>query len=144
MCIIVDANKLGSFLANPPDEDSAPIRQWLDKGGNLVYSTGSTFAREVVGRAKEKLAGYVRAGKARVVPKEQFIKDECSLSHVGLRSDDPHVLALARASGVRLLYTGDTNLIADFKDKKFIDKPRGKVYSKAANANLLTRSVCAT
>lgn len=58
------------------------------------------------------------------------------------RSDDPHVLALARATGVRLLYTGDPGLIADFKDKKFIDQPRGKVYSSAANAQLLTRTVC--
>ena len=60
-----------------------------------------------------------------------------------IRSDDPHVLALARATGVRLLYTGDADLIADFKDKAFLDRPRGKIYSGAANANLLTKSVCA-
>ena len=35
------------------------------------------------------------------------------------------------------------NLIADFKDKQFIDHPRGKVYSSAANAGLLTRTACA-
>ena len=59
------------------------------------------------------------------------------------RSDDPHVLALARVSGVRLLYRADKDLIADFKDKRFIDNPRGRVYSSAANASLLARSVCA-
>ena len=144
MCIIVDANKLGSFLADPPDEDSAPIREWLDKGGNLVYSTGSTFAREIVGRAKGRLEVYVRAGKAIVIPEERFIDDERCLRARDRRSDDPHVLALAKVSGVRLLYSGDNDLIADFKDKRFIDNPRGKVYSGAANANLLTRSVCAT
>ena len=143
MCIIVDANKLGSFLADPPDEDSAPVREWLDKGGILVYSTGSIFAKEVIGRAKGKLADYVRAGKAKVIPKERFIDDERSLAERrDRRSDDPHVLALARTCGARLLYTGDNDLIADFKNKKFIDKPRGKVYSGSANANLLTRSTC--
>ena len=39
------------------------------------------------------------------------------------------MLALARATSVRLLYTDDRDLIADFKNKKFIDPPRGKVYS---------------
>lgn len=143
MCIIVDANKLGSFLADPPDDDSAPIRKWLDKGGNLVYSTGSLFAREVVGRAKARLEVYVRAGKAIVIPEERFIDDErCLRSRADRRSDDPHVLALARESGARLLYSGDNDLIADFKDKRFIDRPRGKVYTGADNANLLTRSAC--
>ena len=59
-----------------------------------------------------------------------------------LQSDDSHVIALARASGARLLYTGDTALIADFKDKRLIDKPRGRIYSGAANSDLLTRSTC--
>lgn len=143
MCIIIDANKLGSFLADPPDEDSAPVRKWLDKGGILVYSTGSIFAEEVRGRAKRTLTDYVRAGQAKVIPKGQFMDDESSLSaRRDLRSNDPHVLALARASGARLLYTGDNDLIADFKNKQFIDKPRGKVYSGSANADLLTRSAC--
>ena len=44
---------------------------------------------------------------------------------------------------MRLLYTADKDLIADFKDKRFIDNPRGRVYSSAANASLLARSVCA-
>jgi len=141
MCIIVDASKLGSFLADPPNEDSAPIRKWLDKGSILVYSTGSIFAEEITGRAKGKLTDYVRAGKAKVIPKERFIDDERSLgARRDRRSNDLHVLA--RASGVRLLYTEDNELIADFKNKRFIDNPRGKVYSRSANAKLLTKSAC--
>ena len=110
-----------------------------------MYSTGSAFADEVKGMARRRLADYVRDGRAIVVAKERFTEDEASLRRRSdLRSDDPHVLALARVSGARLLYTGDTDLIADFKDKKIIDSPRGKVYSGAANTNLLTRSACAT
>ena len=93
---------------------------------------------------RARLRAYVQAGKAQVVPAQRFAADERSLrERADLRSDDPHVLALARWTGVRLLYTGDQNLIADFKDKQFIDHPRGKVYSRAANAGLLTRAACA-
>ena len=146
MCIIVDANKLGAFLADPADEDSSPVRKWLDRGaGSIVYSTGGGFADEIQGRYKDKLADYVRAGRARLIPESRFADDERSLeAHPDLRSDDPHVLALARAAGVRLLYTADRNLILDFKDGNFIDRPRGKVYSGAHNADLLTHSICAS
>ena len=146
MCIIVDTNKLGAFLADPADEDSRPVRKWLDRGaGSIVYSTGGRFAREIRGRVRAKLADYVRAGRAKLVPESRFAEDEHDLeARPDLRSDDPHVLALARAAGVRLLYTGDRNLILDFKDRNFIDRPRGKVYSGAHNAALLTRSVCAS
>ena len=146
MCIIVDTNRLGAFLADPPDDDSRPIHKWLDRGaGSIVYSTGGKFAEEIQGRVKAKLANYVRAGRAKLIPGSLFADDERNLkARADLRSDDPHVLALARAAGVRLLYTGDNNLISDFKNKRFIDCPRGKVYSGANNAGLLTRSVCAS
>ena len=143
MCIIVDANRMGAFLADPPEEDAAPVRRWIDTGrGSVVYSTGGKFAEEIQGRARQRLLRYSQAGRAKFVSEDRFVDDQNSLEGQ-IRSDDPHVLALARAAGVRLLYTGDADLIADFKDKAFLDKPRGKIYSGAANANLLTRSTCA-
>ena len=147
MCIIVDTNKLGAFLADPPDDDSRPIHKWLERGaGSIVYSTGGKFTKEIRGRrARAKLTNYVRAGRAKLIPGSLFADDERDLkARADLRSDDPHVLALARAAGVRLLYTADRNLISDFKDRNFIDRPRGKVYSSTRNANLLTDSVCAS
>ena len=145
MCIIVDANKLGDFLADPVSEDSRPIHDWLNRGrGSIVYSTDGRFAKEIQGRARARLAVYARAGRATLIPGSRFADDERNLeTRANLRSDDPHVLALARAAGVRLLYTADSDLISDFKDKKVIDHPRGKVYSGAGNAALLTGSACA-
>ena len=145
MCIIVDANKLGGFLAESPQEEAAPIRRWLDRrAGILVYSTDGKFACELGYSAKRKLAEYRRAGKARLVPASRFAEDEAALEVSGkLRSDDAHVLALARESGARLLYTGDNKLIADFGNPRIIQGPRGRVYKGAANANLLTNRVCA-
>ena len=144
--MIVDANKLGRFLAEPPDEDVLSIRKWLDRpsgAGTLVYSTGGKFAGELGSKARQKLVVHARAGKARLIPADRFADDEGALKAGGqLRSDDPHVLALARASGARILYTGDKALIADFKDPSLIHEPRGKIYSSAANANLLTSMAC--
>ena len=36
-------------------------------------------------------------------------------SEGAIRSDDPHVIALAQVSGARLLYSNDGNLQQDFK-----------------------------
>ena len=145
MCIIVDANKMGAFLADPPGKDAAPVRRWIDTGsGSVVYSTAGKFADEIRGHARQRLLRYSQAGKAKFVPEESIRRrPEYPGGADQIRSDDPHVLALARATGVRLLYTGDADLIADFKDKAILDKPRGKIYSGAANAKLLTRSACA-
>ena len=144
MCIIVDANRLGDFLADPAKPDAAPVRKWLDRGaGRIVYSTGGAFAREIGRRHRVRLQSWVQAGRASVIPASRFADDERRLGVLGsLRSDDPHVLALAREADVRLLYTNDPDLIADFKNKQIIDRPRGKVYSSAANAGLLDRAVC--
>lgn len=57
-----------------------------------------------------------------------------------IRSNDPHILALARAAGVRLLYTKDGKLRSDFKDRKFIG---GAIYKGRADAGLLTEDACA-
>ena len=145
MCIIVDANRLGAFLSDPASEDAAPIRDWLDRrGGRIVYSTGGAFDNELGHLTRAKLRTYAQAGKAQLVPAHRFAEDERSLrERTDLRSDDPHVLALARRTHVRLLYTGDQDLMADFKNRRLINHPRGKIYSGAANAGLLTRAACA-
>lgn len=144
MCIIVDTDRIGRFLADPSDDDSEPVRRWLDRGwGLVVYATEERFRKEIAHSARIRLREYVRAGRAKRIPIEQYGDDVRKLQDSGrLRSNDAHVLALARASGARLLYTGDTKLMDDFRDKALIDKPRGRIYSGAANRKLLTRSTC--
>ena len=144
MCIIVDASRMGDFI-NPKHDDSAPIRKWLQNGGKLVFSTGGGFTYEVGAskKYKQKLVEYLRSGRAVLIPCEKFASDEEFLKNSNLlNSNDPHVLALARYTGTRLLFTGDSQFIQDFKNSKVINKPRGKVYSNSTNANLLTGSVC--
>ncbi len=144
MCMIVDANRLHVVLVKPPAADAAPIHRWLATGrGVLVYSTGGGFADEVGERSRRRLREYAQAGRARLIAADAFRDDETRLrKDDAVRSDDPHVLALARFSGARLLYTGDQALMKDFKNKRLIDGPRGKIYTGHRNARLLTASTC--
>ena len=59
-----------------------------------------------------------------------------------LRSDDFHVIALAKTARVRLLYMKDVALMRDFTNKRIINSPRGKVYSSSRNRRFLDRSYC--
>ena len=141
MCIIVDASRLGDFV-NPNNNDSAPIRKWLARGGKLIYSTGGKFATEVGQTVRRRLAEYVRAGSAELIPHDQLIDDVRAMKACTYRkSNDAHVLALAKSTGTRLLYTGDDKLMEDFKNTRIL-KPKGKIYSSADNASLLNRTTC--
>ena len=66
-----------------------------------------------------------------------------------LKSDDPHVIALAQVSGARLLYTNDEDLQKDFRNTNLVNNPSGKVYSTEAentrtrNSELRTRNCLA-
>ena len=145
MCIIVDADRMSIFLADPEHSDAAPIHTWLRRGrGKLVYSTGDKFRCELRGRAtKERLAALVQAGQARFLPPSSVEEQERQLKAEGVcRSNDRHVLALARASGTRLLFTGDAALQTDFKDRKILANPRGRIYSGARNRQLLNSTIC--
>jgi hypothetical protein len=62
------------------------------------------------------------------------------LSDAGeLKSDDPHIIALAKVSGARLLCSKDQNLHTDFGNRVFIDKPRGNIYQNQSHAKLLKK-----
>ena len=108
-----------------------------------MYSTDGRFAQEIQGRAKGRPEEYYRQGRAATIRGHCFAVDECDLNaRKDLYSDAPHVLALTRAAGVRLLCRADRNLEKDFKNKDITDRPRDKVYSSKRIARLLTGSVC--
>ena len=71
-----------------------------------------------------------RSGKLLVESAGEVENKTAALSESGAcRSNDHHVIALAQVSGARLLYSNDRALQRDFKDKRLIDNPRGRVYS---------------
>lgn len=123
---------------NPDDEDMEPVRKWLNsRNGKLVYSNTEKFRREwnkggmarwVLERSRANQFKLVSKG---VQKKENELKGE-------LRSNDEHIIGLARIADVKLLVSGDRRLIEDFKGQV----PRGKVYRTQSHKHLLTRDTC--
>ena len=143
MCIIIDTNQIHNFLKDPPSDDTQPIHTWLSKRrGSFVYAIDGRYGEELE-FVKKRLEVYVRNGQARVFTEKQTAPEKEHLENLGQHiSNDIHILALARASGARLLYTSDQNLMDDFKKKEIIDKPRGKIYSGSGQKRLLMADLC--
>ncbi len=143
MCIIVDTNKIVNFFKSPQGQDNAPIHRWInEKGGVLVYSKGGKLGKEF-NDVMLLLDEYYQVGKTTMVSLEKIESQEVILNKAAEhKSDDAHILALAKVSGARLLYTEDKVLMDDFRNKKIIDSPRGKIYSGVGNKSLLKAGLC--
>jgi hypothetical protein len=82
-------------------------------------------------------------GSARKIPDSVIDQEEQSLIDGNLcRSNDHHIIAIARISTARLLCTDDGLLMQDFKDPVLISNPRGKIYRRESHADLI-RTKCA-
>jgi len=140
MCLILDVNMAG--LVDAPQ--FAPIVQALATGKARAVYGGTKLGQEYV-RAGERFRGLIREldgkGHARQLPRALIDAEEQRLAVSGLcRSNDHHILAVARIGRVRLLCTHqDHALIADFKANPLLDQPRGQVYRSPRNARLIPR-----
>lgn len=134
MCVIVDANALSAVFAEPTQDDFQALVDWLFKGaGALVYGGRLLNELERVSQARRAVAALNRAGRATQVPAPDVDSEERRLSSKALKSNDGHVIALARVSGARTLCSGDIALQADFRNPGLIGQPRGHVYWPAGS-----------
>ena len=143
MCIIIDTNKINNFLTDRFAPDAKPIDKWISsKKGFMVYSASGKLGEEL-GFAKTRLRDYSREGRAILINSSLIESEQKKLKKADKhRSNDVHILALAKASGARLLYTADVALMDDFKNGEIINNPRGKIYSGARHKNLLRQNIC--
>lgn len=140
MLLIVDANCALSTLSAAPHADYQPVLDALLTGRRKLAIGGSKQKIEY-----QRLAAvwrFVRsldqAGRARLIPDSKVDEEELLVKQrLDMASDDPHILALARISGARLLCSHDQALHADFCNGQIISNPRGKVYQNASHARLL-------
>jgi len=150
MCLIIDANVAHKFTV-PPHEDVAPVVSWLlsKKKRRLPRLAVGGKLRKELHKAGEAIRRFLRildeAGRLYDVD-DDLVDAETQavvelLEEADEKSDDPHVLALARVSGSRLLASDDSRsgLHALFKDRRFLNPP-GKVYKKAAHERLLRKA----
>ena len=107
----------------------------------LVY--GGRLRDELVknNTIRRQLKLLDQVGRAKTVSQELIeVEIKAIKAQTDCKSDDIHILALARAAKVSVLCTNDSKLIADFKDKKILPEPRGRVFSKAGHRHLLRDS----
>ena len=145
MCAIVDANAVSEVFGSSLPPAGEKFLEWLKKGSGRLM-VGGKLLEELEGSSegfRKEAQQLLLAGKMSIVNKSEVdARTEQIQSEGAIRSDDPHVLALAQVSGARLLYSNDKDLLDDFRDKKLIDNPLGKVYStdKKKNPNKEFRS----
>ncbi len=148
MCVIIDANLAGVIFSksdNTVYSDFTPLLDWIfkdDSQVNMVTKmvTGGKNLKELskVAQAAQTITEWQRSGKAKFYPNATIDAEEERLNRAGnCRSDDPHVIALARVSCARTLCTGDRELMDDFRNAGLVPLPRGKVYQRAEHVHLL-------
>lgn len=140
MSIIVDANCALEVLSPTPSDDFQPVFETImEKGGRLAYG-GSKLRKEyqALSTVWKFIVALDRAGKANAYPDAEIDALQQAFTSSGaLKSDDPHIIALAQVSGARLLCSRDKALHQDFLAKELIDKPRGRIYQNSKHAKLL-------
>ena len=149
MCIIVDANVDHEVFSDDDQASDAGriVRNWISDGSNRLVFGGRNkeelFRR---GESKRWVKRLWDAGRARQITTAEIDAEWSRLCEAGpMRSNDAHIIALARASGARTLFSHDNGLMQDFKDARFLE-PKGWVFSRAGHRKVLhaKKTCCAT
>ena len=134
MPIIIDANRACDF-SRPVSSQAAKIMDRIAQKKMRVV-VGGELARELVKtKLRDLLQEWARAGRLSRYENGEVDKEEERIKLQSIRSDDPHLLALAILSGCRLLYTEDKELIRDFKDTSVIS-PKGRVVKPTTSSRV--------
>ncbi|MCH8806305.1 MAG: hypothetical protein IH986_09485 [Planctomycetes bacterium] len=143
MCLIVDANVAVQVFASIVRTDFSPIQKALSNG-QAVGVYGGKLKDEY--SAIKSLRGIIleldRKGSLRKVSDAAVLEATKKVESEGrCRSDDSHIIALARVSEVRLLCSHDRDLHADFTNPRILCPP-GSVYQNPSHRQLI-RKHCA-
>lgn len=146
MCIILDTNLVAEVFSPKSAKPGAAFEKLrseiLCSNGRIYLVIGGRLAREYA-KMQQYAAVFTELGRRGTllrVTNESVDAEEQKLIENGCcRSDDPHVIALARRHSIRLLCTRDRLLIKDFDDPLLISAPRGRIYSRKHHRRLLER-----
>ena len=133
MCAIVDNNVRHQVFGGKDVQTPAGefFLNWLDnRKGKLVVGGKLLAELSEYGNFSNWLQQALQAGNAITWSDEKVAAETAVLEsrHI-CKSNDAHVLALARVSGARLLFTNDQALQDDFGNRDIIQEPRGRVYT---------------
>ena len=130
MCAIIDANVAFQAFGKKTTAAGNRFREWLQEshgmlvvgGGNLDELANNRNFSTWFTEAKR------RGNWVRQVSRSDIDSARNALNQ-DLTSNDEHVLALALASGARLLFTNDRDLQRDFGNTSLLPQPAGQIYT---------------
>jgi len=135
MCAIVDASVIGELWDSGNSKAGRGFRRWVE-GPNGSLVVGGKLTQELDSRNATRwivqlnLAGKLITIDNQCVDEMTASLEQCSpVDTMYCESNDHHIIALARISGARLLFSNDKELQQDFKNPRLVNKPRGTVYS---------------
>ncbi len=139
MGIIVDVNVARRVLLVNADPDYCDLTDSLfgrrRPAVRLVYD-GRSFQWQHA--LRRKILELERAARAIQISAQEIDRETRKVERY-CRSNDSEVIGLARASGARLLCSLDQDLCRDFKNRKLLSNPPGKIYGNRAHNHLLSK-----
>ena len=142
MCAIVDANVIGELWDRGGTPAGIGFRKAVDDGRVPLVIGGTKLLRELGAESSGRpprvrkwiqqlqVAGRLtRMPDAKIDARAAELRSGADVASHPIQSDDHHIIALAQASGARLLYSNDEPLARDFRNPRIINSPRGSVYS---------------
>ena len=144
VCLIIDADCVGLVFGSNRSAAGRDLAKWLkNRGARLV--AGGQLREELKRDTRfQKWAEEAqKGGRFKKIPGLDIAREESRLPRDHCRSNDLHVIALARASGARILYSKDRKLQDDFKDPRLVDKPEGILLppGESRNASRMRRQI---
>ena len=148
MCTILDANAVGEVFGKRRPPAGEQFFDWL-QAPSARLAVGGRLYDELANHGKfEKWAeAAIADGRLRRFPREKVEAEEKGLPKTRIKSNDSHVIALARVSGARILYSDDSDLRDDFRNLSLVPRPKGRLYpmgqsekAKKQRRNLLNRT----
>ena len=137
MCGVVDNDVAFEVFGDRRTGAGKGFRDWIEsRRGSLAVGGDLLDELATNGKFREWYARNIQSGlilqigRDRIAPVQRRLEreDRC-------KSNDTHVLALAIASGSRLLYTNDNLLMDDFRNRNVVPGPPGKIYTTRDRKN---------
>ena len=90
------------------------------------------------GKMEKQLKTWRSKGKIKLADKTKVDKKSNELQGK-IKSNDPHIIALAMVAGVKVLISEDRDLHKDFGNKSLVG---GRIYQKKGHESLLRADLC--
>ena len=136
MCAIIDKNVVFQAFGEKTTVAGKKFREWLESSQGMLVVGGGNLDELITNSNFSKWFSEAirRGGWVRQVSRTDIDSARNNLNQ-NFTSNDEHVLALALASGARLLFTNDRDLQQDFGNTNILPHPSGQVYTTLIRNN---------